>query len=332
MSDERKPQHVLSEGESEEQLGDYSDLFAGDELEAGPAPSTDESLDLDVGLDGEIFAEEPTLDEEETGPSVVRQQEELVLETPALEASATAAAAVIPSSAAPGASPAPSGLSRGQLIGGGALLGVSLLLSLAAVWMAMGLGSQIETLNRSVSGLQQRLLKLTRRGDLAEPSQLGEQLNSLGERVDELAVIVEGPLSHLRESNRQALQALGMRLGRLEQGQKTIPMGVAAGDNTPTTATPSAGKAEPVGVENGAAEKGGWVINLLSVTSAKSANEELARLRKMGIRADKQTVSKEGRSWYRLRVTGFDSYEGAKAYIETVEKQAGFNSAWVAKE
>ena len=79
-------------------------------------------------------------------------------------------------------------------------------------------------------------------------------------------------------------------------------------------------------------KKSGWVINLLSLTSARTANSELARLRKLGIRADKQTVGKDGQAWYRRRVTGFDSYAGAKAYIETVEKQTGFNSAWVAKE
>ncbi len=347
---------------------------AGDELELDKS-----ALDLDVGLDGEVFAEEPVLDEDElvieegaavdddlldldamldeaasteelaeagekagedlldldvmmdeSEPSLVSEREDKSGELSAAESvAATAVAASAAATATPAASaiipPVAPALSRGQLLGGAVAISASLLLSLSALWMGMGLSSQIDTLNQNVSELQQRLLAQSRRGSMAPQAQLGDQLNRLGERVNELAVIVEGPVGHLRESNLQALQALDMRLERLEKGQaqpiaeskplvSKVPVAVA------TTAAPTTAK------------RGGWVINLLSLTSARTANSELARLRKLGIRADKQTVSKDGKTWYRLRVTGFDSYAGAKAYIETVEQQTGFKSAWVAKE
>jgi hypothetical protein len=193
--------------------------------------------------------------------------------------------------------------------------------------MGSGLSSQIDTLNQNVSELQQRVLAQSRRGSIAPQAELGDQLNRLGERVNELAVIIEGPVSHLRESSQQELQALGERLERLEQGSvKQQPVATSS-------SKPLVSKVETTVITPPApAAQGGWVINLLSVTNVVTAKEEMARLRKLGIRADQQAVSQDGKTWYRLRVTGFDSYAGAKAYIETIEKQTGFSSAWVAKE
>jgi TolA-binding protein len=335
-------------------------------------------LDLDVGLDGEIFIDEVTLDEdeeeygdepestpqvdegdellevaqddellefdamlEEEEPAAAPGQADLALDTPppAAVAATTAAAAAAVADSAPHHSPhsphgailpPPAGhaLSRTQLIGGVIVLSLSLLLSLASLWMGLGLGAQIDVLNQNVSELQQRVLSQSRRGAIAPQAQLGEQLNRLGERVNELAVIVEGPVGHLRESTQQELLALGQRLDHLEQGMSVQPPPVVA----VTSSKPLVSKAEPVMAAAATAKSGGWVINLLSVRSAGTANEELARLRKLGIRADQQTVTQQGQTWYRLRVTGFDSYAGAKAYIDTVEKQTGFRSAWVAKE
>ncbi len=351
MSDKLKPQDGLNSGEDEELMSDFQDLIPGDEsmpdLDAfldgfeqnldipdvgestlaaqrasGDALELDKSvLDLDVGLDGEIFSEEVMLDEAEA--SNMSGQEELVFETPTPEVIATAPAAaqiINP--------PSPLALSKAQLIGAAALLSSSLLLSLAALWMGMGLGSQIDIINQNVTELQQRVQAQSGRGSLAPPAQLGEQLNSLGERVNELAVIIEGPVSHLRESNQQALSALGMRLDRLEGGQ----VAAAQPEVTPAVTSPKAAASKPETSVAATAKQKGWVINLLSVTSAKTANSELSRLRKLGVRADKQAVNKDGKTWYRLRVSGFDSYEGAKAYIDTVQQQTGYQSAWVAKE
>lgn len=320
-------------------------------------------LDLDVGLDGEIFIDEVTLDEdeveyadeldelgqddellefdamlEEEEPVVAPAQADLPLETPSPAAATTAAlgAAAVANSSPSHSSHPPHGailpppaapaLSRLQLIAGVVVLSLSLLLSLAALWMGLGLNSQIEILNQNVSELQQRVLSQSRRGSIAPQAQLGEQLNRLGERVNELAVIIEGPVSHLRESTQQELQALGLRLEQLEKGASQ-PRQVAV-----TSSKPLVSKAEPVLPASSTTKPGGWVINLLSVSTASTADEEMARLRKLGIRADQQKVTQQGKTWYRLRVTGFDSYAGAKAYVDTLEKQTGFRSAWVAKE
>jgi cell division protein FtsN len=201
------------------------------------------------------------------------------------------------------------------------------LLSLAALWLGWGMTSQIDALNQNVSELQQRVLAQSRRGTLAPPAQLDEQLAGLEERVNDLAVIIEGPMSHLRESSQQELKALELRLGRLEQGPAQQRQSPLATDNT---AAP--GKSDPAPVVPAPLASNEWVINLLSVTSARSANDEVARLLQLGIRAEHQKVSEGGSTWYRLRVTGFDSYAGARSYIDTIERQTGFSSAWVAKK
>lgn len=301
----------------------------------------EDELDLDLDVGGaeasDDFEEQPATSTKENESS------EMVEEVAAVAATA---AAVAPASAAT-ATPvqaAASPVSRNMLIAGIALLTCSTLLSIGALWIGMGLGNSIDVLNENVSDLQQRVLTLSRRGVIAPQAELSDQLNVLGERVNELAVIVEGPVGHMREVNQQALQELDARVsslektaGRADAGAKKpvrAPVAAAEKSSPPATPKPLVRKVTTVAKESApvAETKSGWVINLLTVASSKTAQEELARLRNLGIRADKQAIQKDGRTLYRLRVTGFDSYEGAKAYIDTVEKQTGFSSAWVARQ
>ncbi|MEN8170775.1 MAG: SPOR domain-containing protein [Pseudomonadota bacterium] len=348
MSDERVPQDESGVEKGDELMSDFHDLFSDDAVPATAAgPNTDEeNPGPDVGLDGERLGGEMALDEgeSEADPSVTLARLEEAVATAAVGATSSVA-----SSPAPDIPPvadlavvAPA-ISRQQLIIGVSLLSLSLLLSLAALWTGMGLGSQLEALNQSVSELQQRVRVQPRRGVVPPQEQLGEQLTQLDARVNNLAVIIEGPMSHLRESNQRALNALSLRLDRLEKGTVESPSAAAAIPKLHVVPAKESkallGKANPEPEPATLAtaplpteKKSGWVINLLSALNARTANEELLRLRKLGIRADKQTVNSDGKTWHRLRVTGFSSYEGAKAYIETVEKQTGLKSAWVGKE
>lgn len=306
-----------------------------------------EDLDLDVGLEGEVFAPEPRLDIDEE----LVADDQLSLGGSSDEApSPLVVPQVKGESPQPpvagqgeGAAPAPA-LTRNQRLGAIALLATAMVLSLAALWMGLGLSGQIDALNQSVGELQQRVQAQSRRGSITPQQNSGEQLMQLEERLNELAVIVEGPVGHLRESNQLALDAMNMRLERLERGQSQAVSAVTGPPSVTAVGKPlvQPPEAQPVAEEppaaggaptDAAAEREtGWVINLMSVTSARMANSELERLRKLGIRADKQTVEQDGKSWYRLRVTGFASYEGAKAYIDTVQQQTGVSSAWVGQE
>lgn len=200
-------------------------------------------------------------------------------------------------------------------------LAAALLLSVGALWQAMDAAGRLAVAEQELSQLRQRVA--------ASPSQAGDeslraQVHELGARVSDLAVIIEGPLSHLRQSNESSLEALTQRLVALEQK-------VATRSETASSATAAASQGE-VSLAAAGSSAGGWVINLISLSSEKDAQEQMLRLRKAGVRVEMQQAEHNGKSWYRLRVPGFSNYEGARAYIETVEKQTGVQNAWVAKE
>lgn len=200
-------------------------------------------------------------------------------------------------------------------------LAVALLLSVGALWQAIDAAGRLAVAEQELSQLRQRVA--------VSPSPAGDeslraQVHELGARVSDLAVIIEGPLSHLRQSNETSLEALTQRLVALEQK-------VATRSETASSATAAASQGE-VSLAAASSSAGGWVINLISLSSEKDAQEQMLRLRKAGVRVEMQQAEHNGKSWYRLRVPGFSNYEGARAYIETVEKQTGVQNAWVAKE
>ncbi|MFO7593234.1 MAG: SPOR domain-containing protein [Pseudomonadota bacterium] len=200
-------------------------------------------------------------------------------------------------------------------------LAVALLLSVGALWQAIDAAGRLAVAEQELSQLRQRVA--------VSPSPAGDeslraQVHELGARVSDLAVIIEGPLSHLRQSNETSLEALTQRLVALEQK-------VATRSETASSATAAASQGE-VSLAAASSSAGGWVINLISLSSEKDAQEQMLRLRQAGVRVEMQQAEHNGKSWYRLRVPGFSNYEGARAYIETVEKQTGVQNAWVAKE
>jgi cell division septation protein DedD len=202
------------------------------------------------------------------------------------------------------------------LVAGG--LGIAVLLSAVALWLGLGVTGRLDGIELRLSQLQQRTVAQPS----ADTAQMRTELQQLAQRVSELAVIIEGPISHLRQSNEESLTALSRRIEHLEQTIKGAPVNTRAG-TTSAPASPGAG--------SGGA-KAGWVINLLSLSNQKDAQTEMERLRKAGVRVEVKQAISDGKTWYRLRVPGFATYEGAKAYIDTVEKQAGVKNAWVAKE
>ena len=74
---------------------------------------------------------------------------------------------------------------------------------------------------------------------------------------------------------------------------------------------------------------GNWVINLSSFATTKAADAELKRLTKLGISAEKVHVNSQGKTWYRIRITGFSNAEQAKAYSKTLARKYGIRDAWV---
>lgn len=195
-------------------------------------------------------------------------------------------------------------------------------LSVVALWFGLNTAGRLARVEQGLAQLSQRAGAEQAR--VSDDDLLQTQMRDLAARVNDLAVIIEGPFSHLRQSNEESLLSLTQRLERLER-EAVARSGVTA----PVTAPATQGS---VIVPSATTAEGGWVINLISLSSEKDAREQMLRLRKAGVRVEMQHAQNDGKSWYRLRVPGFTNYEGARAYIATVEKQAGVENAWVAKE
>ena len=206
----------------------------------------------------------------------------------------------------------------------------ALIFSLLAV-----VGAAVAIMLVLMQPVTQPVVEMAPRQDTLAIDRLRADVSSLTARINELAVIIEGPMSHLRESNEGQLEALQQRVEKLEGAAASMvaasPPDTAA-RSAPARPQARAAKPEPAPLVSPAARSGGWSINLVSLSNEKDAETELARLRQQGIRVEMQKAVRDGRTWYRLQVPGFDSYEGARAYIETIQKQTGVSNAWVSRD
>ena len=74
---------------------------------------------------------------------------------------------------------------------------------------------------------------------------------------------------------------------------------------------------------------GNWIINLASVSNSKSADQEVARLGKMDIKAEVSRAESKGKVWYRIQVPGYASHDEAINARPALEEKLGISGTWV---
>ncbi len=74
-----------------------------------------------------------------------------------------------------------------------------------------------------------------------------------------------------------------------------------------------------------------WSVNLMSLEDASVAKQELENILKKEIAADIAATNVSGKTWYRVRVTGFESQKQAQEYGKTVAKTLGLQDVWVTR-
>jgi len=77
--------------------------------------------------------------------------------------------------------------------------------------------------------------------------------------------------------------------------------------------------------------RGPWVVNLTSLSHATAANNEVARLKGFGIRAEVIKIETQGKTWYRIRVPGFASAEKAERQRKILTGQLNIQDTWISK-
>jgi hypothetical protein len=94
------------------------------------------------------------------------------------------------------------------------------------------------------------------------------------------------------------------------------------------THTTSSAVAEPEGISN----TGPWVINLVSLDDETAANRFREKALALGVRADTDPVSVNGKQVWRIQVSGFPTREEASAYGDKHKQKLGLNSVWIFKK
>lgn len=74
-----------------------------------------------------------------------------------------------------------------------------------------------------------------------------------------------------------------------------------------------------------------WIVNLESYPHEDRAKQELERLKMLGLPVEILQVNIHGKSWYRIRITGFASPEEARKELGNLENRLNMHGMWVSK-
>jgi hypothetical protein len=77
---------------------------------------------------------------------------------------------------------------------------------------------------------------------------------------------------------------------------------------------------------------GGWAINLASYTNNEIASRKLADFKRKGVSAEQVVATVKGKTFYRVRVAGFDTRNAARSQAETIKRQLGLKETWITKQ
>ena len=119
---------------------------------------------------------------------------------------------------------------------------------------------------------------------------------------------------------------MAQKLTELKEELAKRPTVVAATTSPPLVIKSQKSSTKPVKL---------WALNLLSLASRKGASATVKQLQKVGVDASRNRfTAKDGKTWYRVRVTGFSSYAAARSYSKEMPRVKGIHQSqtWVTPE
>lgn len=75
-----------------------------------------------------------------------------------------------------------------------------------------------------------------------------------------------------------------------------------------------------------------WVITLASLPDKVAADRFLADMQSQGISAEQNPATVNGRQYWRMQVTGFDTVEDARAHADRLKDRLGLRDIWVSRQ
>lgn len=193
-------------------------------------------------------------------------------------------------------------------------------------------GDELESLKSQVAALQAQNESTGGVDQLrAEFERLDARVEGLATELgnaDEPGARMQALESQVAEQN-AAVEALTGRVDELEQAlasaQDAAPEEAAPADEAESASQSTQSSAQPA--------DGDWVINLIAVGDRASAEQVQGRLAEMGVEAEIQTVTRDGRTLQRVIVPGYASRDDAQSAAPTLKKDLGLaDDPWITRE
>ncbi len=268
--------------------------------------------------------------------------------------------------------PAPGGDGGAMWSGASALLGLlGLAAGGSGLWMANDMGSRLAHLESSPTTHTTPLASVARQADptpmpaaddtrLSDLEQTAQRLdNDLAAMAAELKNVLDDRDQRMSEmlddvqsglnSLQQQFQGISANIATLDHPRQQVPEPPASppaatvkAAGTETTQqgarmvekqTHAAAKTAPKPEAKSKPTTGhGWSVNLQSFQHASKAEAARKCLNADGIPAEVSETSSKGKTWYRVKVSGFAAFDQAKAYAEGIRSKPGLSSAWIGRD
>jgi SPOR domain len=77
---------------------------------------------------------------------------------------------------------------------------------------------------------------------------------------------------------------------------------------------------------------GDWIINLASYANESIAARKLADFERKGVNAEQSVASVNGKTIYRVRISGFDTRKAATVRAKSIRQQLGLKETWITRQ
>ena len=157
--------------------------------------------------------------------------------------------------------------------------------------------------------------------------------DQLRTRVSEDSIALQTEMRELTSRADQRWQDQETRMEELRKGTaRPVVAAVAPSAASQPAKAPPADTAKP---SQPAPTGGPWAVHVASFPNAGVADQEVLRLKRLGLEAEANPVLNGGQTWYRISVVAFPSREAAQGYVASAKKNPKlapvFADSWIGR-
>jgi len=188
---------------------------------------------------------------------------------------------------------------------------LAMLVAAIAVWLNPGVGSDEPTPVKAVPVLAEDI----------QMQQLEIRISSLEQQNKQQNDALKQQMDKLQQQVSRLSSQLSKQAGKQQRTRHPETTAVRRKSARPRAST------APVSTHSSP----GWVVNLVSVDSKHAAVKALGSYKAQGISAEIFPAKVKGKTWYRLRITGFANKQEAVTQKKYLAVKHGIKNAWVQK-